>query len=165
MSFHDAWLVFGSTVLLWLKGSVPTAPMWLFRSDFSRCSGSAESWHVYCFCDKKYPCVAFFYTQTGKQGFKHVLESPPPCSRADHFVEGENLKSNQIYLFINPWFLFRFQGWTNRSPNQTKSLVWAQNLIRNNEDQKLWPSFIESSHRHLIVSSKRGYSKVNSLDL
>ena len=64
-----------------LKGSIQAVPMWLFCSDFSSCLESAEIWHADSFSVKKCSCV--FFPQVGKQGFKHVLESPPPPTSGD----------------------------------------------------------------------------------
>ena len=56
-------------------GSVEGRRMYLFHCDFSSCSES-EIWHAHSFSVKK--CTFVFFSQAGKQGFKHALESPPP---------------------------------------------------------------------------------------
>ena len=50
-------IVYGLWINPQLSSSVQASPKWLFRSDFPSCSESAEIWHVYCFCVKKWPCV------------------------------------------------------------------------------------------------------------
>ena len=47
---------------------------------FFKCLESAEIWHANSFCVQKCPCVFLFFLffpQARKQGFKHILESPP----------------------------------------------------------------------------------------
>ena len=70
---------FPITSLVWsdpqLEGSVKERRMYLFHCDFSSCLESTENWYADSFCVKKRP---LFIPQAGKQGFKHVLESPPP---------------------------------------------------------------------------------------
>ena len=51
-------------------------PLWLFHSDFTSSSESAEIWHVYCFCVKKGPC--FFFTSKASNMFSKVQPPPPP---------------------------------------------------------------------------------------
>ena len=51
--------------------------MYLFRCDFSSCSGSAEIGHANSFCVKKCPCV-FCLHKWGNEASNTLLEAPLP---------------------------------------------------------------------------------------
>ena len=81
--------------------------MHLFRCDFPSCLESAEIRHADPFCVKKCPCV-FFFQQAGKQGFKHVHESPSNSlfafHRHQHYIVhvfvGQTRTISLLYLIL-----------------------------------------------------------------
>ena len=112
--------------------------MWLFRSDFPSCSGSAEIWHGDSFSVKK--CPFFFFHKRGYKASNTFLKvHPSPTLLAECFgsqgsksyvvrrwtERGSWISRNFVHIFLHSWRKKRTLFYTKRVHRPNFSQFWA----------------------------------------